>query len=632
MSFDTDTVWVAAAVTVVVLAAAAAAVVAAAFVPVAGATAGDADAVIAAAFAGVDAFAADGTAAAEEDEEDVEEEDVAGGAGRIAVDTLVFFSSVITTDVVCSSTTFSFSFSIVSSSSSSSIRLLGFFLAAATLSATGAAAALPPPPKKFLMSIVFELSCSTRVGTSRVLAAQLCLDFFKREKFFFKKKKRAGTPISKQKSKLEINEVGDTFEPRRVLHETGWETGLGTDILFLRQLFLNAFAALGHCCGGIFTKYYTIMADAEVAICSNPGCDRPGTSSCAACKTTVYCCVVCQTADWAHHKEECQGHLRKVGEANLEKAKGFHRERNWVQALRYADLAATKLKKLKDRRLETVEAINDALSMKFDALNFMARHREAMACAEECYSLWAMNQMRNPGSIRAALGLIESCIHNEEYEDAEYYARHAMFMINDMADNFIPSDQRAQFLADGSRLLALAIFWLTKAGGIPPEEEKKAGEEAIVLARQALKIHTQLHGTANINVAMCMGTLATILDYFNDVNDDEILRLYEQTNAINRRAGGISSVNVAAGEGNLGLAYESRAKRALAASDLDQCLANLVLALPHFRESARTYSSINRLDDVDRNLRDIARVEENIRQTRIARAAAATATAAAAKH
>ena len=47
--------------------------------------------------------------------------------------------------------------------------------------------------------------------------------------------------------------------------------------------------------------------------------------------------------------------------ANLEKAKGFHREQNWPQTLYHAELAATKLKQLKDR---PVEAIDDALSHK----------------------------------------------------------------------------------------------------------------------------------------------------------------------------------------------------------------------------------------------------------------------------
>ena len=71
--------------------------------------------------------------------------------------------------------------------------------------------------------------------------------------------------------------------------------------------------------------------------CSNPRCVFPGTSACSACKTTFYCGPICQTADWTHHKEECPGHLRKVGTANLVKAKGFLEQQNWTQVLRYSD-------------------------------------------------------------------------------------------------------------------------------------------------------------------------------------------------------------------------------------------------------------------------------------------------------
>ena len=214
----------------------------------------------------------------------------------------------------------------------------------------------------------------------------------------------------------------------------------------------------------------------EVVICSNPGCDQPGTNHCSACKTTFYYCVICQSADWSHHKEECQGHLRKVGMANLVKAQGFQQQQqNYVQSLRYGELAATKLKQLKDRRLETVKLIDAALVFKFNALQRLNRHKEALQCIKECYTLWAMNHLRNPGSMSAALLLIQSCLHNGEYEDAERYARHAYFMIAEMTDNFIPVDQRPRFLADGSYWLAQAILALARAGSIPPAEQQKVG-------------------------------------------------------------------------------------------------------------------------------------------------------------
>ena len=319
-----------------------------------------------------------------------------------------------------------------------------------------------------------------------------------------------------------------------------------------------------------------------------------------------------------------------MGKANITKAAGFQREQNWVQSLRYGEIAATKLKQLKDRRLETVQLIDEALTYKFNALNFMGRNREALECIKECYTLWAMNHMRNPGSIRAALHLIQSCLHNGEFEDAERYARHAMFMIAEMTDNFIPADERPQFLAEASYYLAISIQALAGTGGIPPEEKQKAGEEAIALARKALEIQSQLFGSESAQDALYMGALAKVLDYFNDVDDDEILRLYEQAIAIFSRVEGSLSPNVAVHEHKLGIAYSNRVRRAVAANDADRCMANLELALPHYRESARIHRAINHLDSADISLQKVAHVEENMRQIGIFRAATATATAVAA--
>ena len=317
--------------------------------------------------------------------------------------------------------------------------------------------------------------------------------------------------------------------------------------------------------------------------------------------------------------------MRKVGMAHLAKAKGFDREQNLLQTLRYGELAATKLKQLKDRRLETVGAISDALGCKFNALTFMDRQREALECIKECYTLWAMNYLRNPGSMRAALALIQSCLHNNEYEDAERYARHAYFMIAEMTDNFIPVDEQLLFLAQGSYYLATAICKLAGVGGIPPEEKQKAGEEAIGLARKALEIYTKLYGAESAKVAMAMSSLADILDHFNDVDDDEVLHLYEQSIAITWRVEGSSSPNVAAVENKLGDAYIGKASRAEDANDLDRCMVNLELALSHFREAARVYRANNHVARVDRSLRKAALVEEQIRLAGIARATAAAA-------
>ena len=305
------------------------------------------------------------------------------------------------------------------------------------------------------------------------------------------------------------------------------------------------------------------------------------------------------------------------------KALAYKQQQNWVQALRYGEIAATKLKLLKDRRLMTVELISAALGCRYDALQSMGRYREALECIKECYTLWAMNHLRNPGSMDAALHLIQSCIHNNEYEDAERYARHAYFMIAEMTDNFIPSDERPMFLANGSYWLAVAILGSAKAGGIPPEEKLKAGEEAIALARKALELHTQLLGTESAQVAGDLGALADALVCVGGVDDDEILRLREQAIAIYRRVQGCTSLNVAITEFDLGNEYIGRARRAQVANDLDRCVAHLQLALPHLREAARIFGIVNRMDMVDKALCGVAEIEERIREIEIVRAAAA---------
>ena len=121
-----------------------------------------------------------------------------------------------------------------------------------------------------------------------------------------------------------------------------------------------------------------------------------------------------------------------------------------------------------------------------------------------------------------------------------------------------------------------------------------------------------------------MMTLADVLDHFNEVDDEEVLRLYEQAKAILARVQGRSSRNVAVCEQNLGVAYRHRARRARVAYDLDRAVTNLELALLHSREAVRIFRVINQVDAVDINLRNVAVAEEGSRevQTLIAAQAA----------
>ena len=87
-----------------------------------------------------------------------------------------------------------------------------------------------------------------------------------------------------------------------------------------------------------------------------------------------------------------------------------------------------------------------------------------------------MHHIRHPRTFKAAFALIQSCIHNEEYDDASLYAHTAYVMVLKDADGMIPSEQREELLARGSYWLAQAILRMAQAGGIPPEEKQDAGE------------------------------------------------------------------------------------------------------------------------------------------------------------
>jgi len=199
----------------------------------------------------------------------------------------------------------------------------------------------------------------------------------------------------------------------------------------------------------------TIMVEAVIGMnCARPECDHPGPKLCGSCRLVGYCCRTCQVEDWPRHKEEdCQGYLRKIGMSHLQKAKGFERDRNWVQVLRYSDLALVKLKKLNDR---PIEELDEALRCKFNALNFMDRNREALECAKEQYCLY-LTCHTHPPAINASFDLIESCLHNKEFEDAELYARTTWETITLSNDSHIPDNRRQHFTATGAYYLAKAM-------------------------------------------------------------------------------------------------------------------------------------------------------------------------------
>ena len=299
--------------------------------------------------------------------------------------------------------------------------------------------------------------------------------------------------------------------------------------------------------------------------------------------------------------------------ACLEKAQDFEDKREHVQALRYADFALTKLKQLKNRPLSVIEIISDALRMKYNALNLLHRRKEALECATERYSLWSKNYMRNVGMIHSSIPLIESLINNKAFDQAQLIAGTVYEMTNHPTTNNIPEDDQQPLLANAAHYFSSATLKLAQAGGIPPEEKQKTGKEAIMLLHKAMEIHAQLHGAESVNVAQDIGTLAHVLAYFNNI-DDEVLRLTKQAIAIYRRKEGNLSQNVAIGEYNLANEYYSLAMKAVREGDQNGIVVNLELSLPHYLEAMRIYRAINDVDEVEKIEKEIVDIKKLIYQ------------------
>ena len=322
-----------------------------------------------------------------------------------------------------------------------------------------------------------------------------------------------------------------------------------------------------------------------------------------------------------------------MGMAYLEKTRGFNRNNDWLQTLRYAELALTKLKLLKDRSLAFIEILDEALRCKYDALNFMNLDKEALECATERYNMWATTNIRNPRTIEASFPLIESLIENNEFDHAQLIAHTIYEMAMHPMTHGIPENNQQSFLAKAAFYVTHATVKLAQTGSIPLEEKQKAAKDAIVFARQSLEIRTQLHGVESNEASVTMNMLAFALEYSNDVyddDDDEALCLYERLILLNSRLKGSSSVAVARYKQNLGKVYNCRAIRAVGASDLDRCLVNLALALPHYYEAIRIFRENNHMEsanDLAQKVTDIEGLRRQVIVENAERKAAAAAEA-----
>ena len=182
-------------------------------------------------------------------------------------------------------------------------------------------------------------------------------------------------------------------------------------------------------------------------------------------------------------------------------------------------------------------------------------------------------------------------------------------------DSYIPDDELPRYTAKGAKYLAKAIYNMAQDGGIPPNEMKSRGEQAILLSRKSLEMHTKFYGPNDATVASDLLILAGILDFFQGANNesfDEVVKLYQRVIPLYGRLQGSTCYNAAASVNNLGLAYRNRAGRDLAAGDVEQCVIHTQLSLTQFREATRIYRLLNDTELAVKAERDATVNEERL--------------------
>jgi len=215
--------------------------------------------------------------------------------------------------------------------------------------------------------------------------------------------------------------------------------------------------------------------------------------------------------------------------------------------------------------------------------------------------MYNLTELGQPGSlctIDSAFYLVESSLFNRQFQDADFFAKTLWNMIHrENVIDTIPAEKRQKYVANAAQMVAQATYQLSENGGISSEEKPMAEELAITRARQSLEINIQEYGEQSEHVALSMGTLSDVLDYFSDGRDDEVLRLNNEALVIHMRKYGKMSMNVGTCQYNLGSCYDRRATNALHINQLDQCYAFLESALICFQEAAEIFETIHFVDN-----------------------------------
>jgi hypothetical protein len=200
----------------------------------------------------------------------------------------------------------------------------------------------------------------------------------------------------------------------------------------------------------------------------------------------------------------------------------------------------------------------------------------ALPFAEEAYNCVAIAYNPVHPQVQKAAGtLIDCLIHKGELYDAKRFAQVTLDSLKDPANEV---DQESEAVAKGYYNL----------GNVMVNNQNEDLVRAEMLARESLRIRTQLYGNDHHRVGESIGLLAAILIKQGNL-ENEVKELCERSLAIHVKQEGPDGVSTSIGNSNLGIFH-----RQLAGTDLstDERKEHLRLSVSHFTEALRINTKI----------------------------------------
>jgi tetratricopeptide (TPR) repeat protein len=209
-------------------------------------------------------------------------------------------------------------------------------------------------------------------------------------------------------------------------------------------------------------------------------------------------------------------------------------ENYYLRALSYA-------RRYESTEEKKAELICKALKSLYDLRAQQERFDDALVFAEELYNCVAI--VYNPVHIevqRAASTLIECLKGMDDFEKARIFDQMTLDSLRDPGNGL---DQESEEVARGYYDLTNVIF-----------NVKEDIIKAEMLARESLRIKTQLYGNDAQYVGNCVGLLAQILS-LQDKKGDETKEFFARSVAITKKHNGPDGFNTAATNNYMGRFY-----------------------------------------------------------------------------